>query len=834
MGGGPGVGLLVVGPRRSEVEDGMNPVRIAAAAVVALAVGAPATAVQVIHVPGQVGSLQSAIGQIGNGGVIEMAAGTYTAPGGGWVVSNLGKSFTIRAAAGATVVLDGANVNPVVTIINGTPSLGGPVTFKGLTFYRGRSTTNGLAGGVTVIEGDATFVDCVFSACSCQASSTGGGGAAVFTNSRALFERCRFLDNWATNEGGALRVGGGSTAWVVESELLGNSCNPPGHRNSSAGGAIHVGDSTVWVANTRLEANEAGYVGGGLYLIGTWTDPVSVPRSLGVVANCAFVDNRAVPDPSVTQPGPTEAGAMHAEDQTTALVYNSRFTRNSADTGGGLNLFRAQATVEGCVFRGNRASSAVGGWGFGGAVSVLSNDGTVDGSVNRRSGQLTMADSLVQGRYGSVTTVGQVAGGLYVTGDQARRHGLGGVTPTAPASETRALATLNRVVFADCDVLQTTTGGSWGGGLDATLTELAVTDGLFVGSDALTGTSSPVSGGGAARVILESNASFNGTTFAANSGSTFGGAVNGAGAATSFTDCRFVENYTTAGTSYGRALFTGPVQNAYGVAMDASGIVSGTTFSNNGSGGVPAFDNDAETGAINDVRYNGNTFYRPGSSQIYVDDIEGTYDVPGLNALIVTRASGRNTDKSAVNNVAAGSAQVVGAIRAVPPRVLPTLAAGEPGAQAPAYLGYAWSGAAATLDGVPVSGNWGVAEVGAGTFTLSVGGTPYQATVAQGPTPAAAFTASPSSISSGQSATLSWATTAGTFIGMTVDQGVAAASAASGSVVVSPSATTTYRLVVVTKEGAAVREATVFVDEPVIFSDGFNSGTTAAWSVTVP
>ena len=75
---------------------------------------------------------------------------------------------------------------------------------------------------------------------------------------------------------------------------------------------------------------------------------------------------------------------------------------------------------------------------------------------------------------------------------------------------------------------------------------------------------------------------------------------------------------------------------------------------------------------------------------------------------------------------------------------------------------------------------------------------------------------------------------AGTFVGMTIDEGMAVASSASGSVVVSPSATTTYRLVVVTKEGAAVREATVYVDDPVIFADGFNSGSTAAWSVTVP
>ncbi|RLC77067.1 MAG: hypothetical protein DRI61_12180, partial [Chloroflexi bacterium] len=66
---------------------------------------AQATA-SIIRVP-QDADLQTAIWLVGDGGVIEISGGTYPSPNGGFVICDLGKSFTIRAAPGETVVLDG-------------------------------------------------------------------------------------------------------------------------------------------------------------------------------------------------------------------------------------------------------------------------------------------------------------------------------------------------------------------------------------------------------------------------------------------------------------------------------------------------------------------------------------------------------------------------------------------------------------------------------------------------------------------------------------------------------------------------------------------------------
>ena len=53
------------------------------------------TAEDVIFVPGEVATLQSAITQVVDGGVIELAQGTYSAPSGGFRITNTGRRFTI-------------------------------------------------------------------------------------------------------------------------------------------------------------------------------------------------------------------------------------------------------------------------------------------------------------------------------------------------------------------------------------------------------------------------------------------------------------------------------------------------------------------------------------------------------------------------------------------------------------------------------------------------------------------------------------------------------------------------------------------------------------------
>ncbi|MDP1547716.1 MAG: hypothetical protein Q8L87_17040, partial [Anaerolineales bacterium] len=107
------------------------------------------------------------------------------------------------------------------------------------------------------------------------------------------------------------------------------------------------------------------------------------------------------------------------------------------------------------------------------------------------------------------------------------------------------------------------------------------------------------------------------------------------------------------------------------------------------------------------------------SAGIYKDTLAGAaIDASRLNDLVVNRNNGTSTDKG-FGNVALSTAPVVGKILAAPPQILTTNANGDSAPPTLAYLGYAWSGGSATLDGQAVTGNAGVSSAGTGTHTLS-------------------------------------------------------------------------------------------------------------------
>jgi hypothetical protein len=137
-----------------------------------------ATAPVVIHVPGDAATLQAAVSIANNGDIIELAAGTYTAPAGGWIFNDLGKGFTIRATSGTTVTLSGGGVRSILHQINSTLSNGRPIFYQDLIFANGYSMTNGIAGGVTLEQAEATFINCVFQNNIGTQSYAGGGGTS--------------------------------------------------------------------------------------------------------------------------------------------------------------------------------------------------------------------------------------------------------------------------------------------------------------------------------------------------------------------------------------------------------------------------------------------------------------------------------------------------------------------------------------------------------------------------------------------------------------------------------------------------------------------------------
>ncbi len=623
-----------------------------------------AAASTVIRVPADVADLQTAISQVPSGGIIELANGTYATPVGGFRINDR-VGFTIRAASGATVVLDGGGARDLLRLINTSVAAGGPVTFERLTFANGRSTTEGAAGGVTMQRARATFTECTFQDNRSDAPSTGGGGMNIAINSTAFFFDCTWSGNIAKHYGGGIAVQQDSVVSIHRGTFLDNRTNAPNHSVVAAGGAIHVGNSILRVSNSRFEGNRAGYAAGAIYAIGNWLDPVSTLRADVVIVNSTFVDNQALRDPSVSFPVPTEAGAVHIEDQARGRIFNSRFSFNSAHTGGAVNTYRGIVEIDQSLFEGNRATGTGSSNGFGGAIMALSSDAndatTGDGTINRRSAMLTVRDTLIRGRAGAVTTVGQIAGGIYITGDVNRIYGLNGISQQGSLASNRATLVLDRVAIVDCDVTEVVSavGSGVAGGLMTSTTTLTMTDSLVINNDAIGTTNA--SGGGMA-LIDQTAATITGTTIARNSASQYGGGMFVQGSSIAMDSCHLVANEVSPGVSeavsasYGSAILAGPSE---GQGLPVTGTISNSIFSSNI--GLPIYDDDRTNGPINDVRYNGNQIYSTTfGTTVYTNSIAGQCckTVAQLNSLVVARNNGTSTDKVSVNNTAPSSAPV--------------------------------------------------------------------------------------------------------------------------------------------------------------------------------
>ena len=752
----------------------------------------------VIRVPQDASSLQNAINQISDGGIIELSAGTYyspVSPSGpaydGFTINNLQKSLTIRAKIGDQVILDGAGQRPIFRNINSSLQFGKPILLEGITFANGRSNYSGLAGGITIQNSQVTFDNCTLS--NNYATQNGVGGAAlVAENSTAFFFNTTFVNNSAMNFGGGLVVAAHSKVYIHASNFTNNRVNLPGHPTWAAGGAIHTGNSVLRISNTRFENNQAGYVGGALYAIGTWGDPVTTDI---LIANSTFINNRAINDPSVNLTVPTEGGGFLAEAQTTARIYNSRFINNQAMAGGAMNLYQSDVTIEDSVFLGNRATGTGNMGGYGGAIGAGSNDTPADGNINRRSAQLTIRNSFIQGRYGTTTLTGQGGGGVFIAGDINRTRGTGGVTQMGTAAQNRANLTIDKVIFSDLDVQGSSSGGM-GGAILTDLANLTLSNSLIMGSDAI-GTNS--SGGGVA-VIDQSATSIVGTTFVKNSTNMFGGGIYASGSDINIGSSNFVENINS-NANYGSAIFTAVDQQ---FNLNMTGSVHDNKISNNV--GTPIFDDDRTNGPINTVVYNSNQFFPGGSNAVvYSDSLFPYKTVTGLNSLVVTRNNNTSTDKSQTNNIGLNSIPIIAYIMASPSQYLLVGAVADPAPQS-GYLGYGWSGGSAAFDGNAVSGNMGAFEGSiVSSHTLSVNGNLFTANITQAPLPWGSFDVT----GSGPSYYINWSVVQGTFLECGIDMGVSIPSAISGSVLVSPPVEDmTYRFYAITRQGGIMLKVT--------------------------
>lgn len=697
-----------------------------AALLLALVFPAAARPQALVRVPRDARDLSQAMAKVAHNGVIEVAAGIYVPPPAGFSLTNNRKAFTIRAAPGAQVILGGQGSRRIFRFKNNARAGTKPVTFQGLTFRNGISITEGDGGAVTLREAEARFENCAFVGNHANPSTTGGGAVRVFSHSTATFVGSRFEANSSKNRGGALSVEDGSGAQLTRTTFLRNRVNLPGHRVNAPGGAVYVSDSVLRVDDSLFEENQASFAGGALYGIGHWAAPEATPRASLTVTRTTFRNNSVPADPALLPPGQTSGGAIHVEDQATLTVDRSAFAGNQAEFGGAVDAYRARVDVRGSVFSGNGTPLSGRFAGAGGAILLASVDfadsSTARGTIDRRPASLTVADSLFQGRPDPASSA-HVGGCLFAGGDTNRAYGEGGLAQVGTVADHRARVDIQRSIFSDCNVQRTasSTGGS-GGAIEASLTDLTLADSLVLASDAR----GDGAFGGGLSVQLDSLARVVRSTFSRNSAQQSGGALQVVGAAIEITAGRFFGNEVSFGSagnltaSRGAAIYSIPMLVRR--KRDVSGVVAGSLFSDNR--GVPLYEADPPGAGepVNGLRYDDDQFYAPSfGGLVFVSTLAapGGLDPDGLNNLFVPRCCGRpSTDKSLGGNLRLFQPPTVGALVAVP-------RAGSTAAGSGPFLGYAWSGFSAALNGValPFEPKSGVlADVPAAAYTLTADG----------------------------------------------------------------------------------------------------------------
>ena len=693
---------------------------LALGAALTLEAAAASAAPLLLRVPQDVPDLQKAIAQIGNGGVIELKAGTYASPTRGWRLANLRKGFTVRAAAGATVVLDGGGSRQLLDYANSNLTRGAEVTFERLTF-RGGSTTRSAYGPLRISKAEARFVACRFLD-NAALDRADGGALRIADGSRVRLAGCELAGNRAQQRGGAISLIG-SQAVLSRCRFSDNHVDIPNHRSNAAGGAVYVLDSTLLVFDSLFENNAAAYVGGALYAFGKWTAKPKVPAAEILLARSTVRDNRTQPNSRCTVDNTPLGGAMHVEDAVVARLQRTLIEGNEAPFGGGLSGFRARFELDGSVLLGNLAITSGGLLELGGATVLFSSDTPKDGAVNRPVAALAARRSVWQGRFGNTGATARNGGCLYTAGDTTRQYGEGGVAPLGGLAENRTVVDLARSALVDCDAEGNSKGQALGGGLYSRLTTVHLADSLVARSDAR-GTQG---NGGGLLLTTESLLAIERSTLAGNVAELSGGAISVSGSELQIAGATFLANEVSPGTGE-------PIAESRGAAIysmfrdDAqrprslTGVVSDSLFL--GQIGLPAMDIDKDGTPYNDLRWNGNRFSDSAwGDKIY---IVAPFHRQGLSAsqlnnLVVTRKGAPSTDKSTVANV-----RLLGTQRAATLLALP--AAGSPGAGVPPQLAWAWTGGSAQLGGQNLADRAGLVErPTAGPIELVVDGTLHAA-----------------------------------------------------------------------------------------------------------
>ena len=471
-----------------------------------------AVATEAATVPGDYASIQAAIdavvsGALPDGTVINILPGTYAER---LTIGATTRTFTLRGTAGAaSTIVDAGQAGTALTI-NGAS---GVVTVRGLTFRNG-ARPNGVGGGFVFTNTSPAIVQCVFEL---NTASAGAGG--VLTTSNATFTSTAIRNNTTTSRAGGLLIQTYSSPVFTQVDITGNASGTGsgGVGNQAVGGGVQSVDSSPTFRGSRITGNSSKFAGGGIYHAG----------SFGVAPFRLTLDDTEVSDnvsaPYTPADPPAEGGGIHIEDNVVAALTRVKVARNRANTGGGLNAYRARYDLVDTVVEGNVANGRADG-GIGGGITASSTNVSVPA---RPASVLTLTRSLVR------NNTGITGGGVVVTGD----IGL-------PAT----------LSMAD-SVIDSNTAQALGGGVHISRTNMSAANSMIIRNSVAGGTS-PFGGG--LLITTISAATLTNSTIAANSATVYGGGI--------FMDSETVLNLTSSNiydnvapaNGGGGGLFVGP------------------------------------------------------------------------------------------------------------------------------------------------------------------------------------------------------------------------------------------------------------------------------------
>jgi len=275
------------------------------------------------------------------------------------------------AKAGDTIYLDGNEysgkntiiVNKTVTIVGGSKSnpdsiatlnadncvnimkvTAANVVIKGIKFINGNASGNNNRGGAISWSGDNGIIN---NSCFINNHASNTGGAIHVDKKNLRIEHCNFTKNNA-DQGGAIKFDG-DNGIVNNCRFISNSAR--------TSGGIGGNGRDIIINNSYFENNHADEWGG------------AVDFNYNVIlSNSYFVKNSA-----------SRCSAVVVGDDSN--VKNCTFINNSANGWGTLNMYGKDCVVNNCTFKDNSAGEG-GAVRWAGKNGVLTNSSFINNSAN--------------------------------------------------------------------------------------------------------------------------------------------------------------------------------------------------------------------------------------------------------------------------------------------------------------------------------------------------------------------------------------------------------------------------------------------------------------------